>query len=56
MLRQVLSLRLNGGIVRNGIESAAAGAASAHVANDTAININKCPAFIKPDLWLGARA
>jgi len=56
MLRQVLSLGLYGGIVRNGIESAAVGAASRHVANGVAININKCPAFIKPDLWLGAAA
>jgi len=56
MLRQVLSLGLNGGIVRNGIESATAGAASTYVANGTAININKCLAFIKPDLWLGAGA
>jgi hypothetical protein len=56
MLRQVLSLGLNGGIVRNGIESATAGTATTHVANGTAININKRLAFIKPDLWLGAGA
>jgi molybdopterin-guanine dinucleotide biosynthesis protein A len=53
MVRQVLALRLNGGIVRSGVESAAAEAASTEVASSSAVNFDKCLASIRPTSGCG---